>query len=149
MPDVTLCNCSDDPRKVSKTLTGGGNYPCTIYSDCSVHNPRILLVYSSGLENYNYAHFLNRYYWIRDAELQPGNRIVLTLEEDVLFTHAAEIRNIDKFRVVRNEHVAQPHLVDGEYPVLVTNNIKREYFSNKNVFAGQSYLLTVLGGHAI
>ena len=149
MPDVLLCNCNDDPRKVSKTISGGGNYSCTIYSDCSVHNPRILLAYSSEIINYNYAQFLGRYYWVRDAELQPGHRVVVTLEEDVLFTHAEAIRAIDKFQIVRNEHVAQPHLVDGEYPALVTNNIKREYFSNKDVFAGQSYLLTVLGGHPI
>lgn len=145
MSDVLLCNCADDPRKVSKTISNGGNYPCTIYSSCSVHNPRILLAYSSEIIDYNYAHFLGRYYWIRDADLQPGNRVVLTLEEDVLFTHAEAIRAIDKFQIVRNEHVAQPHLVDGEYPTLVTNNIKRAYFSN-DVFSSISYLLTVLGG---
>ena len=101
--------------------------------------------YFSGLEHYNYAKFSDRWYWIEDIILKPGVRALLNLREDVLATHAREIRAISKFRVMRNETVCQPLLADGEYPVLVTNNIKREYFSNE-VFNGQYYMLTVLGG---
>ena len=145
MTTVTLCKCKDDPRVVSKVTEGDISRNCTIYGDCSIHNPSILIDYFSGLEHYNYAKFSDRWYWIEDIILKPGVRALLNLREDVLATHAREIRAISKFRVMRNETVCQPLLADGEYPVLVTNNIKREYFSNE-VFNGQYYMLTVLGG---
>ena len=146
MTTVTLCKCKNDPRVVSKTTEGDTNRSCKIYGDCSIHNPIILLSYFEGIESYNYAKIGNRMYWIEDIVLRPGKRVELTLKEDVLATHAGEIRAISKFRVMRNEFVGQPLLVDEQYPVLVTNNIVRKYFGEQNVFTGQYYMLTVLGG---
>ena len=146
MTTVTLCRCKDDPRVVSKTMEGNTDRSCKIYGNCSIHNPVILISYFAGIESYNYAKIGNRMYWINDIVVRPGKRVELTLKEDVLATHAREIRAISKFRVMRNEFVGQPLLVDEQYPVLVTNNIVRKYFGEQNAFNGQYYMLTVLGG---
>lgn len=145
MTTVTLCKCKNDPRVVSKTTEGDTDRSCKIYGDCSIHNPIILLSYFAGIESYNYAKIGNRMYWIDDIVLRPGKRVELTLKEDVLATHAGEIRNINKFRVMRNEHVGQPKLYDPEYPARVDNNIVLKHFS-KHVFNTEQYLVTVLGG---
>ena len=146
MTTVTIGKCKDDPRVVSKTMESSTDKSCKIYGDCSIHNPVILLSYFSGIESYNYAKIGDRMYWIEDIVLRPGKRVELTLKEDVLATHAGEIRAISKFRVMRNEHVGQPLLFDEQYPALVTNNIVRKYFGNDDVFTAQCYMLTVLGG---
>lgn len=145
MTTVTLCKCKDDPRVVSKITEGDTGRNCKIYNDCSIHNPVILLAYFAGIEGYNYAKIGDRYYWIEDIVLKPGKRVELTLKEDVLTTHAGEIRAIAKFQVARNEHVGQPKLYDPEYPARVDNNIVLKHFPN-HVFNTEQYLVTVLGG---
>lgn len=146
MTTVSLGTCTDDPRKINKSFTASVSPTCEIYGDCSIHNPRLLLAYENGMENYNYAQIFGRSYWIQDIILKPGKRCELNLKEDVLMSHAQEILALNKFRVSRNEFVGQPKMYDDQYPSRVDNNIVIAHFSEADIFNSDSYLVTVLGG---
>lgn len=146
MPNIQLCNYTGDPRVLEKNVVTGNSINCSIYGECSIHNPKVIIQYFSGVEQFNYAKMFDRCYFIEDMIFASGKRVELTLREDVLTTHAAEIKKLKAY-VVRQEKVGQPLLVDSEYPALVTNNITRLYFSETPFAQGNdSYMLTVIGG---
>lgn len=145
MTTVILANCKDDPRKISKTIESSHSVSCSVYGNCSIHNPSFTLRYFDGIERYNYAQAFGRYYWITDITLMPGKKALLTLREDVLMSHKDEILAIRGARVVRNEHVGQPLVYDESYPTRVDNSLVRQYFSN-DVMNTVNYLVTVIGG---
>ena len=146
MTSVLLGTCDEPINKVFKNPLLSDSRSCSIYGECSVHNPTLVLAYTDGITNYNYASIFDRFYWITDCTLMPGKKAILSLSEDVLYTHAREIGDIPSPRVVVNEYVGQPLAYDDEYPTRVDNQIVRQYFSN-DVMNTTMYLVTVLGGN--
>lgn len=146
MTSVLLGTCNEPVNKVFKNPSLSYSRNCSIYGECSVHNPTLVLEYFDGITGYNYANIFDRFYWIADCTLMPGKKALLTLREDVLYTHAREIGDIPSPRVVVNEYVGQPLAYDENYPTRVDNQIVRRYFSN-DVMNTTMYLVTVLGGN--
>lgn len=146
MTGLTLGVCKDDPYKISKSPTFSHSVNCTIYGECSVISPQLIIDYFSGVENCNYAQFLGKFYWIRDIILMQGQRCRVSLEEDALYTYAADILKCEAY-ADRSESKVNPMVVDGNYPTKVTNTMTVKKFSIEPFAAGNdTYLLTVIGG---
>lgn len=144
-------NLSDD-RVVSKNLTFIKSYTNVVpYESMSVISPSVVLGYDEGIYNGNYAYIIEtkRYYYIRDIQLIPGNKMVVYLAVDVLKSFAPELMNID-VTVIRNEGIAKPtYVVDNQLPIIQgTYNITSQIFPNSplNTDANTNYILTTLGG---
>lgn len=147
--NATLYNCSDDPRKLSKTLTD----PISVSSITPTENvdllaPTFILNYNSNYATHNYivveAPF-NRSYFITDMQIDIGKKIVISCAVDVLETYKTSIKNITA-NVIRQENLTEPYLPDPEV------KIKSGYQNYSYLFPfpvfGQTpaYVLNVMGG---
>lgn len=146
MTSVSLGVCRDDPYKIKKSPSFNNTVNCTIYGECSVISPNLIIDYFNGVEDCNYAQFLGKFYWIRDVILIPGRRCKISMEEDPFYTYANYILSCEAY-ADRSESKVNPMVVDGNYPTKVTNTMTVKKFSLEPFAAGNdTYLLTVIGG---
>lgn len=116
---VTLLSTSDDPRVVTKSTTTIAAVTAKPTQDCSVLNPRLILHYTGSLVDVNYLYIsdFDKYYYIDQIKLLPGNQIELAASIDVLKTYDAEIRGC-MATVVRSESVGAPTMIpDNKLPI--------------------------------
>ena len=89
---ATLYNCSDDPRKLSKTLPVDSKIvvsSITPTESCDILNPTFILNYDSAYTTKNYIVVdtpFNRSYFITDMKIDIGKKIVISCAVDVLQT---------------------------------------------------------------
>lgn len=91
----TFYNVSDDNNVLSKTL-GNAKHTCesTVpYKQISPLTGQLLLDYDADILGSNYVHFLDKYHYIRDYTLLPGQKISITCEVDVLMTYKESIKS--------------------------------------------------------
>lgn len=146
-------NCSDDPRKLSKTLTDEieiSNIKPT--ENCDILNPVLELDYRQDLTTRNYVVIgapFNRSYFITDMSITIGKKIIISCAVDVLQTYKDQIKPINA-NVVRQEKLTEPYLPDSEYKIRsgFQNQTYNWYSQTGNtVFASTPYyILNVLGG---
>lgn len=104
---ATFYNISADPRELTKDL-GTAVITCdnniVPYEPIDYIQPRIILDYNANVENCNYCYVSDwgRYYFIRDVELVNGQKMIVHLDEDVLMTYNAEIKELPCY-VLRSE----------------------------------------------
>lgn len=85
---INLYNCSDDPRKLSKTLSG--ETPVTGVKPTGIvdlMNPTFELSYDSDYTTKNYCVVrapFNRSYFITDMQVDIGKKIIISCTVDVL-----------------------------------------------------------------
>lgn len=146
---INIGTCGDDFYTVPKQMSNVVAKDCTVYGECSVMNPSFLLRYFSGIESTTYCEIPDwgKFYYVSDVILMPGKRARIICTEDVLQSKWGQLQNV-MARVSRQEKVGLADMYDSEYPVRVTNAIKKYPFSVANPFGtGGSYLLTVIGGN--
>lgn len=118
---VTLYTCTDDPRKLDKTITAIGTaISAEPTDDCSIINPRLILTYNSNRLtcNYFYISDFSRYYFVTGMTVMPGGLIDLTGKIDVLKTYSASIKACDA-TIIRSESVSGPtQYPDNKLPIL-------------------------------
>lgn len=91
------------------------------------------------------------YYFIENITYMPGNRILLTMKEDVLQTYSSEILQMNCL-ITRQENIGINFIVDNFLPMKNEKKIKVIEFDNSefnlNTATKDSYnfLLTVAGG---
>lgn len=91
------------------------------------------------------------YYFIENITYMPGNRILLTMKEDVLQTYSTEILQMNCL-ITRQENIGINFIVDNFLPLKNEKKIKVIEFDNSefnlNTATKDSYnfLLTVAGG---
>lgn len=118
---ATLYNNSDDPKVLSKTLTGGYSVNSIIPTEaCDILNPTFILNYNSAYTTCNYivvgAPF-NRSYFITDMKIDIGKKIEITCAVDVLETYKESIKDCIAC-VIRNEGIGGPTYVpDDKLPL--------------------------------
>ena len=118
---ATLYNNSDDPKVLSKTLTGGNNVSSIVPTEaCDILNPTFILNYNSAYTTCNYivvgAPF-NRSYFITDMKIDIGKKIEITCAVDVLETYKDSIKDCIAC-VTRNEGIGGPTYVpDDKLPL--------------------------------
>lgn len=136
---VTLYTCTDDPRKLDKTITAIGTaITAEPTDDCSVITPRLILTYDSSRLacNYFYISDFGRYYFVTGMTVMPGGLIDLTGKIDVLKTYADGIKNCTAV-ITRSESIGQPtQIIDKMLPIdpnkkeLLTS--KKDFVTNHN-----------------
>lgn len=111
--NCTLYTVSDDKRVISKTLGTGVTVQCHVYDGCDIVQPRILIDYDSSLTtcNYMYIDDFHRYYYIDNIRFDAGQRMILEVSVDVLYTYKDEIKAI-MATCVRNEYAPEALIVD-------------------------------------
>lgn len=118
---ATLYNNSDDPKKLSKNLTGGLTVSSiTPTESCDILSPTFILNYNSSYTSCNYivvgAPF-NRSYFITDMKIDIGKKIIINCAVDVLETYKLSIKNCIAC-VTRNEGIGEPTYVpDDKLPL--------------------------------
>lgn len=115
---VTLYDCSDDSRVVSKNLTGAVAKSVAPYGVIDRMNPVFVMDYDVNLLNKNYLHCsdFNRYYFINDISVDTASRMYINCSVDVLMSFGSAIRAC-RATVVRSEQPLNRRVVDEKLPI--------------------------------
>lgn len=144
---INIGNTSDDERVIDKTVTLSP-VNCEPYNEVDILNPTFLLEYKANLTSCNYLHvpLWNRYYYITDINVMPGNKMTVSCHVDVLKTYAPQIRETEAY-IDRSGEGSDTgkFLPDAGIPIDTKSVIKNIRFAN-NPFGRGHYVLTVLGG---
>ena len=141
--NVSLYNCTDDPRVVDKTLTSPISVTATPLQSCSIYTPRLILAYTDALKSVNYMYIsdFNRFYFITNINVTPGGQIEITGSVDVLMSFRTAIRNCAA-TIVRSESIGAPTMIpDSKLPI---NPVKKELLTavkNFRTKPGNMYLV--------
>lgn len=114
--NITLYTCTDDKRKINKTLSNGVTGTATPVRPINLINPEIILDHSVSMgwdalnHNYCYISTFARYYFITDYTIDTAARIHLTLEVDPMYTMGAAIKATTQ-HVIRAESVGKPTMI--------------------------------------
>lgn len=149
---ATFYNCSDDPRKLNKTLTNGVEVrEIRPTENCDILNPVLELDYRVELTDKNYVVIdapFSRSYFITDMSITIGKKIVISCAVDVLQTYATNIGSITA-NVIRQEVKKDVYLADNDF------NIKTGFVPIIDIFTGGAegeqftsgkYILSWIGG---
>lgn len=150
---VTLYSTTDDRRVLNKTITSVISIQtASIYGDITLTHPSLLLEYNSSIYQCNYAYIpeFSRYYFINNITFSSGNRMILTLEVDVLMTYKSSILGLD-ITVVRNQYAKDNFLPDKFMTPTSKKEIKTYKLQNSNfnitdVQSGHNFVLCIVGG---
>lgn len=115
--------------------------PIEFKQDESRLNPSLILQHNVDIEGANYCKVGDRYYYITDLTYSQ-QRIILTLHEDVLMSHAADILKLGVI-VDRQTNEGNPYLKDPEMPVEAKRNVQVKIFPYG--FSGDTYILATNG----
>lgn len=149
---ITLSSCSDDPRKLTKTLSGqikvNSVKPTGIVD---LMNPSFELDYDSSYTTKNYCEVgapFNRSYFITDMKIDIGKKIIISCAVDVLETYKDGIKPINA-NVIRSEKtdMAEPYLPDNEYKIRTGfQNYTDVFAGGASLFNQGDYVLSWMGG---
>lgn len=117
--NVEFYKCSDDPRKISKTMLSVKSANCTVYNGCSVTSPVIMLRYSPAIIDRNFFRIpeWNRWYGISDYSVDNAKTLYVTGLIDVLYTYRDQILACYA-TAIRNEGVGRPtYIPDSSLPL--------------------------------
>lgn len=123
---ITLYNCSDDPRKLNKTLSD--ETPVTGVKPTGIvdlMNPTFELSYDSDYTTKNYCVVgapFNRSYFITDMKIDIGKKIIISCAVDVLQTYKDDIKPINA-NVVRQENLIKEMLPDPNFVYLDQSDV--------------------------
>lgn len=94
---IRLYKTFDQKEKLNKTLTNEKTVTGTLKTKMSIIKPSILLHNSNiNFTDYNYCYIVDfdRYYFIDDIMIETANLYELKLNEDVLMSFNADIKNM-------------------------------------------------------
>lgn len=149
--NVTLYSCSDDKRKINKTLTPLISLNVLSTDDISMLNPTFLVGKSNFNfhANYLYCDTFDRYYFIDNITTQTGGIIKIDCSIDVLYSHRTEILNINA-TAIRNEKIGINNIPDSKLPIIsnIDNRVAvfKSPFSSENLSsATECFIVTTSG----
>lgn len=151
--EVNLFTTTDDKRVVNKTLTAVKTLSCSVYDNCDIYKPRLLIEYDASIytTNYMYIPLMQRYYFITDVILDAGNRMVLHGELDVLYTYRNSISQVNA-TVVRNEFAEDNLLVDPIATFTPQKEVKAFQFPDtpfnaREIGSAKNFVMVIGGGY--
>lgn len=159
---ITLYNCANDNKTLTKTLTSYVSLPCSLYDTSSVIDPRIRVEWFAGIAAYNYAYIADfgRYYFIKDIQADPGGAAIIDCNVDVLMSFNAAIRATPAV-VVRQSRKNQQGanrgtwINDPRLPISTGRVVRAVEFEGTNLnidsaaMTSTNFVLNVAGGGAI
>lgn len=165
---INLYTCTDDSIEVNKTLTPvAQNVTIQATESLDLINPIVVLAYNQTYLNSNYVYLsdFNRYYFIRDIQVEIGKRIVLILDEDYLYSWKDSISSSTEGVVLRAGYISLGSIgkvlagptqyPDSKLPLTPSReNIFSKKFSTTPFVNGSgagdyNYILTVLASEAL
>lgn len=132
---VVFGNCTDDPRKLDKTINTVFTAQCNVYGSCSIIKPVLTLRYDPLIKNCNYCYIQEwgRYYTIGEPTVDNGKQMYINATVDALYSFAEDIKNCSA-TCIRNEGIGAPTYVpDSSFPIMpageyLTSTIIGQYF---------------------
>lgn len=146
---ITLYTSTADPKEVDKssklTQIGSAAITATPTNDIDILNPVVVLNYNSNYIGANYAYIpaFERYYYINDKSVKPGQAITLTMSVDPLMSFKSSILGC-KACVTRSESVGGPTEVNDDKLPIDPN--KKEILSQVADFDWLNYAGTNASG---
>lgn len=148
--EIKLYNNHSDNDEVHKKIYDVGTYQCELHEDCTITAPKIILTMSDGVINANYCYIakFNRYYFIREATIQNGTKVVLQLQCDVLTSFWDRFRDskviAKRSYSAKNKEIPDPLVVYKNKPMI------KRFRSDTNAefrpsSTGGCYILTIGG----
>ena len=99
------------------SIENWAEYDVTLKEGADISNPTITLSIGwTAAKNYNYAYFMNRYYYIVGKNLIRENLCVFDLKIDVLATWKTQIGNSNLY-VLRSASASNGYIRDNYYPI--------------------------------
>ena len=151
---ATLYNCSDDPRKASKTLNSAQPVSSIVPTEaCDILNPTFILNYNSSYASCNYIVVgtpFNRSYFITDMKIDIGKKIEISCAVDVLGTYWNQIKE-NTVNVIRQENLKEPYLPDDQYKIYTDFQNYTYLPSNEDIQnlladeTGKNYIISYVG----
>lgn len=145
--NVTIYNTTDDNAVVSKTLTGAVTLPVIVPTEgIDLDTPALTVQYNTAALTANYCKLTitensstvyTAYYFIKQRDVFPAEKIILHCEIDVLYTYAAGIRTSNA-NVIRSQSEGISYVKDDKLPVnpsqfaLYTDSLKNNVFPQGN-----------------
>ena len=116
---IVFYNVSDEPIKLSKTLTGGTTLTGTLRAPASVTDP-VIVIEKNSFPTWNYAYIseFGRYYFITNITSVREDLWQIDMHVDVLMTNKTMIQSTYAF-VARNQNTHNDELFD---PLLKTSS---------------------------
>ena len=148
--NVIFYNTTNRKKDVTKTLTNGTTYNCTLKEGSNVVNPTIILTGVSEIsKNYCNIPSFSRYYFIKEWRIMTGGRMEIDLEVDPLTSFSSYITDSTQL-IVRQENAGLNQIRDTNYPIAPYTDTRVIKLGEKkffNSFNAQTdcYLLTVAG----
>lgn len=146
--NITLGKTNDDPRVVSKTMSGIASYSGSLKNDCSIMRPTVRISGNIGsVAGANYMHIpeFQRYYYITDIRSVANNLFEVTGRVDVLKSNEADIRASNGI-ACRSASNYDLYLDDGNFKLHSNPNIVTHSFPAGFTYTKTSYLLLCAGG---
>ena len=142
---ITLYNTSSDTTTVTKSLSGGTNFSCTLRGECSILQPVIMLE-ASSLTGFNYAYIpeFGRYYYINNVDIIRTGLWRVSMSVDVLMSYASSIRSL-KATVARQQEQSDGYLPDNKYKTKAYHKVVTKVFPNSFSHDNFSRILVVSG----
>ena len=148
--NVIFYNTTNRKKDVTKTITNGTTYNCTLKEGSNVVNPTIILTGVSEIsKNYCNIPSFSRYYFIKEWRIMTGGRMEIDLEVDPLTSFSSYITDSTQL-IVRQENAGLNQIRDTNYPIAPYTDTRVIKLGEKkffNSFNAQTdcYLLTVAG----
>lgn len=137
--NITLYNCTDDERKLNKTLTAVKTTDAVLLNDGFSYLAPSLLLRGSPADfvgvNYAYIPDLGRYYYIRDITIEHADRVRLYLSVDVLMSWRTQILDLDVIALRSTNHGNQ-YIIDNKIqlqrkPFIITKRLTYSMFDSE------------------
>ena len=147
---------NSDNRMLNKSLTELSSADISLKDENEIMRPVITLsaAYLPPSANYAYIQKFSRFYFINGQRILTGNRLEITLKEDVLMSWRVFLTQHAQVIAERSSSVPNKKLPDS-VPVLANRNViykkfngASEGFGSQNITANsRCYCLTVLNGN--
>ena len=151
---ITLYKCTDDKRKLNKSLGTALNSCAVIPTETlSLLEPNFLILKSdfNFNANYLYCDTFQRYYYIHNVRVLSAQRVLIECVVDVLNSFKDEILQCSTV-ATRNENTPINNITDNNLPIISAQNTRVVKFSknpfNVNTVApnDRNFILSVSGG---
>lgn len=155
---LTLYKTADDNAVVSKTLTSVATVPVIKPTEgVDLDTPALVVQYNTAALTANYGLLeikqnnlttYSAYYFIKQRDVFPAEKITLHCEIDVLQTYAAGIRD-SIANVIRSQSEGISYVRDEKYPinpsqfVLTVKTLKEGVFKTQQPFRLPNYIVGV------
>lgn len=143
--NVEFYTCSDDPRKINKTMQLVTTANCAVYDGCSITAPSIMLRYDTNIIKSNVFKIpeWDRWYSIADYNVDNAKTLHVPGMIDVLYTYKDQILECDA-TAIRNEGVGKPtYIPDSSLPLYPESDyVTSLSIGNYAISGNYHYLLT-------